>query len=303
MPAPKKYPSELRERAVRMYRSAEPKPVIRRLAEDLGVHPEALRAWIRKDEAGGELGDRLTTAEREEHTALRKENVQLRRANEVLPTASAFFRGAARPDPAQVTALVEEHPHLGVEPVLRELHIPASTYYHWCRMRKQPCERRPRDIELTERIRKFHEDSDGIYDSPRVRAVLKREGCRVGRKRVERLMRQAGLAGISPRKNRGFTRRDPDDDPAPDLVKRNFTVAAPNRLWVTDLTMVPTTEGPLWLSAIRDAFSRRVVAWETSARADADLVLTTFESALASREVTPGELVHYADHGCQGEFN
>ncbi|MGW7671557.1 IS3 family transposase, partial [Streptomyces sp. NPDC054775] len=193
----------------------------------------------------------------------------------------------------------EEHPHLGVEPVLRELHIPASTYYRWCRMRKQPCERRRRDIELTERIRKIHEASGGIYGSPRVHAVLKREGCRVGRKRIERLMRQAGLAGISPRKNRGFTRRDPDADPAPDLVKRNFTAAAPNRLWVTDLTMIPTTEGPLWLSAIPDAFSRRVVAWETSARADADLVLTTLEYALASREVTPGELVHHADHGCQ----
>ncbi|WP_211831747.1 MULTISPECIES: DDE-type integrase/transposase/recombinase [Streptomyces violaceusniger group] len=73
----------------------------------------------------------------------------------------------------------------------------------------------------------------------------------------------------------------------------------PNRLWVTDLTVIATEEGPLWLSAIRDAFSRRVVAWETSARADADLVLTTLEYALASREVAPGELIHHADHGCQ----
>ncbi|SED17679.1 Transposase InsO and inactivated derivatives [Streptomyces sp. 2231.1] len=198
-----------------------------------------------------------------------------------------------------MTALVEEHPHLGVEPVLRELHIPPSTYYRWCRTQKQPCERRRQDIELTRRIRQVHEDSGGIYGSPRVHAVLKREGTRVSRKRIERLMRQAGLAGISPRKNKGFTRRDPDADPAPDLVQRNFTAAAPNRLWVTDLTMIPTGEGPLWLSAIRDAFSRRVVAWETSARADADLVLTTLEYALASREISPGELVHHADHGCQ----
>ncbi|SCE55873.1 Transposase InsO and inactivated derivatives, partial [Streptomyces sp. di188] len=130
-------------------------------------------------------------------------------------------------------------------------------------------------------------------------AVLKREGTRVGRKRVERLMRQAGLAGISPRKGKSFTRRDPDADLAPDLVGRDFTATGPNRLWVTDLTMIPTEEGPLWLSAIRDAFSRRVVAWETSARADADLVLTSLEYALASREPAPGELVHHADHGCQ----
>lgn len=130
-------------------------------------------------------------------------------------------------------------------------------------------------------------------------AVLKREGVHVGRKRVERLMRQAGLTGISPRRNKGFTRRAPDAHLAPDLVRRDFTANGPNRLWVTDLTMVTTLEGPLWLSAIRDAFSRRVVAWETSARADADLVLTSLEYALASREVTPGELIHHADHGCQ----
>jgi putative transposase len=198
-----------------------------------------------------------------------------------------------------VRALLDEHPHLGVEPVLRELHIPSSTYYRWRQAEKDPCERIRQDAELTGQIRQIHQDSGGIYGSPRIHAVLKREGVHVGRKRVERLMRQAGLAGISPRRSKSFTRRDPDADLAPDLVQRDFTAPAPNRLWVTDLTMIPTLEGPLWLSAIRDAFSRRVVAWETSARADADLVLTSLEYALASREVTPGELVHHADHGTQ----
>ncbi|MFG2584795.1 IS3 family transposase [Streptomyces malaysiensis] len=196
-----------------------------------------------------------------------------------------------------MTALIDEHPHLGVEPVLRELRIPSSTYYRWRRAGKEPCGRRRQDAELTDRIRQVHQDSGGIYGSPRVHAVLRREGVHVGRKRVERLMRQAGLAGISPRRGKGFTRRDPDADLAPDLVQRDFTAPAPNRLWVTDLTMIPTREGPLWLSAIRDAFSRRVVAWETSAHADADLVLSSLEYALTSREVAPGELVHHADHG------
>ncbi|WP_344581957.1 IS3 family transposase [Streptomyces lunalinharesii] len=124
-------------------------------------------------------------------------------------------------------------------------------------------------IELAEQIRRIHADSGEIYGSPRVHAVLKREGVHVGRRRVERLMREDGLTGISPRrKTRGFTRRGPEATLAPDLVDRDFTAPAPNRLWVTDLTMIPTGEGPLWLSAIRDAFSRRVVAWETSARAD-----------------------------------
>ncbi|MGW6977782.1 IS3 family transposase [Streptomyces sp. NPDC054952] len=198
-----------------------------------------------------------------------------------------------------MTALLDAHPHLGVEHVLRELNIPSSTYYRWRQAESEPCERRRRDVELTDRIRKVHDESGGIYGSPRVHAVLKREDVHVGRKRVERLMRQAGIAGISPRRGKGFTRRDPNAELAPDLVERDFTAPAPNRLWVTDLTMIATLEGPLWLSAIRDAFSRRVVAWETSARADADLVLTTLEYALASREPAADELIHHVDHGCQ----
>ena len=92
MAAPKKYPDELRERAVRLYRDSEPRPVIRRLAEQLGVHHEALRNWIRQDEADrGQRGDRPTTAEVEELRRLRRENVELRRANEILKAASAFF--------------------------------------------------------------------------------------------------------------------------------------------------------------------------------------------------------------------
>ncbi len=97
-----------------------------------------------------------------------------------------------------MTALLDEHPHLGVEPVLRELHIPSSTYYRWRQAEKDPCERIRQDTELTGQIRQIHQDSGGIYGSPRIHAVLKREGVHVGRKRVERLMRQAGLAGISP---------------------------------------------------------------------------------------------------------
>ncbi|MDK1349140.1 transposase [Streptomyces sp. 378] len=102
MPASRKYPLELRERAVRMYRTAEPKPVIRRMAEELGVHHEALRGWIRQAEAeadAGERDDMLTTEEKEELAQLRREVRELRRANEVLRTASAFF--AAQLDPTR----------------------------------------------------------------------------------------------------------------------------------------------------------------------------------------------------------
>ncbi|MFD3825330.1 IS3 family transposase [Streptomyces sp. NPDC058625] len=141
-----------------------------------------------------------------------------------------------------MTALLDEHSRLGVECVLRELHIPSSTYYRWRRAEREPCERQRRDAELTEQIKEIHAESGGVYGSPRVHAVLRREGTRVGRKRVERLMREAGIAGISPRR-KGFTRRDPKATPAPDLVNRDFTASAPNRLWVTDLTMISTGRG------------------------------------------------------------
>ncbi|WP_331747158.1 IS3 family transposase (plasmid) [Streptomyces sp. NBC_00853] len=199
-----------------------------------------------------------------------------------------------------MTALLDEHPHLGVELVLRETHTPPSTYYRRRQRQKNPCRREREDAALLETIKEIHTQSHGIYGSPRIHAALARRGIRVGRKRVERLMRQAGITGISPRTRRWKTTvADPKATLAPDLVKRDFTAPEPNRLWVTDLTVIDTVEGPLWLSAIRDAFSRRVVAWETSAHADADLVLATLEYALASRHPEPGQLTHHADHGCQ----
>ncbi|MGW1729269.1 IS3 family transposase [Streptomyces sp. NPDC002306] len=155
-----------------------------------------------------------------------------------------------------MTALLDEHPDLGVEPVLRELHIAASTYYRWRRAEREPCEWRRRDVDLTERIKEIHAESGGIYGSPRVHAVLRREGIHVGRKRVERLIREAEIVGISPRRS-GFTRRDPKATLAPDLVERDFTAPAPNRLWVTDLTMIATGEGPLWLSSRRSTTPTR----------------------------------------------
>ncbi|MFJ6662198.1 IS3 family transposase [Streptomyces sp. NPDC091377] len=178
------------------------------------------------------------------------------------------------------------------------MHVVSSSCYRWRQREKEPCEHQRRDAELTEQIKNIHADFGGIYGSSRVHAALRREGTRIGRKRIERLTREADIAGVSPRR-KGFTRRDPRATLAPDLVNRDFTPPAPNRLWVTGLTVITTGGGPLWMSAIREAFSRRVVTWETAARADADPVLSSLECALASREVEPGKLIHHADHGCQ----
>lgn len=175
-----------------------------------------------------------------------------------------------------------------------------STFYDWRKAEASPCARRLRDAELTEKIRQIHADSDGTYGSPRIHAMLHRAGQAVSRKRVERLMRETGIAGVSPARKVRTTVRNPDDPRSDDLVKRNFTAAAPDRLWVTDLTLVPTGEGPLWLASIKDAFSRRIVGWHTSATADTALVLTALEYALALRKPpSDGTLIHHADHGAQ----
>ena len=196
--------------------------------------------------------------------------------------------------------VADHRDRFGVEPVLRVLEVPVSTFYGWLARRRRPS---PRDIEQTwlgEQIQRIHAASEGTYGSPKVHAQLRREGIRVSRKRVEWLMRQAGLQGAFMRKRkRGSTRRDPTATPAPDLVNRDFTAPAPNRLWVADISRIPTGEGPLWLASVRDAFSRRIVGWKASDRADTELVLGALEYALWSRQVERERLVFHSDHGAQ----
>ena len=192
------------------------------------------------------------------------------------------------------------HDRFGVEPILRVLEVPISTFYGWVARRRHPS---PRDIEetwLTEQIERIHTESDGTYGSPKVHAQLRRQGIRVSRKRVERLMSQAGLQGAFLRKRRrSSTRRDPKATPAPDLVNRNFHADAPDRLWVADISRIPTGEGPLWLASVRDAFSRRIVGWKTSHRADTQLVLGALAYALWSRNLERDRLIFHSDHGAQ----
>ena len=188
----------------------------------------------------------------------------------------------------------------GVEPVLRVLEVPVSTFYGWLARRRHPSLRDIEQAWLGEQIQRIHAACDGTYGSPKVHAQLRREGIRVSRKRVERLLRQAGLQGAFMRKRRrSSTRRDPTATPAPDLVNRDFTAPAPNRLWVADISRIPTGEGPLWLASVRDAFSRRVVGWKASDRADTELVLGALEYALWSRQVERDRLVFHSDHGAQ----
>ena len=177
----------------------------------------------------------------------------------------------------------------------RVLGVSSSGYYAW--RRRAPCARSCADRALTKRIQAIHERSRGTYGVPRVHAELEAEGVRVGRKRVARLMRGAGLAGVSRRKGARTTQRRQEARPAPDLVDRNFTAEAPDRLWVADITYVPTWAGFLYLAVALDAFSRRIVGWSMATHLRAELVLDALDMALYKRR--PRAVIHHSDHGAR----
>jgi len=179
----------------------------------------------------------------------------------------------------------------------RVLRVSRSGYYAW---RVRPPSHRDRDnAALTERIRCIHRDSRGTYGAPRIHAQLRADGVQVGNKRVARLMREEGLEGCHQRKRaHRTTRRDPRAVPAQDLVKRKFTPAARDRLWVADISYVPTWEGFDYLAFVMDAYSRRLVGWAMADHLRAELVTDALDMALWRRQPAPG-LNHHSDRGSQ----
>ena len=153
------------------------------------------------------------------------------------------------------------------------------------------------DDALLRRLRTIHAVSRGTYGAPRVHAELRAEGRAVGKKRIARLMRAAGIVGVSRRRGVITTRRDRDARPAPDLVDRNFTADRPNQLWVADITYVPTVTGFLYLAVVLDAFSRRIVGWAMETHLRTELVLAALEMAMGQRK--PSNVIHHSDQGSQ----
>ena len=184
----------------------------------------------------------------------------------------------------------------------RVLGVSASGYYAW--REREPSARAQANQRLLVRIRSIHAQSRATYGAPRVIAELRepaegesREFVGVGHNRVARLMRAAELVGASRRKGCWTTRRDRDARPAPDLVERNFTAVAPDRLWVADITYVPTWTGFLFLAVVLDVFSRRIVGWAMANHLRTELILDALNMAIARRR--PEDVVHHSDQGCQ----
>ena len=176
----------------------------------------------------------------------------------------------------------------------RVLEVSSSGYYAW--LGRGPSPRSLADAALVAKIKGFHDRSRGTYGRPRIHADLVDEGEKVSPKRVARLMRQAGLVGVSRRRGVRTTVRD-DQRPAPDLVEREFRADGPDRLWVADITYVPTGTGFLYLSVVLDVWSRRIVGWSMASHLRTELVLAALEMAIQNRR--PKRVVHHSDQGCQ----
>jgi putative transposase len=193
-----------------------------------------------------------------------------------------------------VAAKRAEH---SVKTLCRVLGVSRSGYHAW--ERRAPSARALQDAALTDRIAEIHRCSRKTYGSPRVHAELRLgDGVRVGRKRVERLMRAAGLSGTLRRRRARTTIRVAGVRTAPDLVCRDFAPMTVNRLWCADITYIRTREGWLYLASVMDCYSRRIVGWALAEHLRAELVVDALEMAVARRRPGPG-LIHHSDQGGQ----
>jgi putative transposase len=193
-----------------------------------------------------------------------------------------------------IAATKAEH---SIKIMCRVLEVSRSGFHAWAR--REPSPRAVADHALTGRIAEIHAGSRKTYGSPRVHAELRLEdGVRVGRKRVERLMRGAGLSGQVMRRRGKTTIRIQGVRTAPDLVERDFDPTEPNRLWAADITYIRTWEGWLYLASVMDLYSRRIVGWAIAEHLRAELVVDALEMAVQRRRPKAG-LVHHSDQGSQ----
>jgi putative transposase len=194
-------------------------------------------------------------------------------------------------------AFIQEHGHLWrIVLMCKVLEVSVSGFYDW---RDRPKSNRAKENEaLTEQIVMFHCGSGCTYGSPRIHKDMQAAGYKLGEKRVARLMKREGIKGKAKRKYKTTTTSEHQRPKADNLVKQNFTLTEPNKLWFSDITYIATLEGWLYLAIILDAFSRKVIGWAFSDRLTDTLVLTALSMAKQQREVT-AELILHSDQGSQ----
>ncbi|MEO8095761.1 MAG: IS3 family transposase [Pseudolysinimonas sp.] len=311
MGRPQKYAPELRERAVRLVdEHADEYPsqwaAIRSVAEKLGCSTEALRRWMRQAERDRGRRPGLTTDERQQFKVLQRENVELKRANEILRKASALFcpGGARPPREVMVGFITEDREQYGVEPICAVLPIAPSTYFRLRAREKNPARRSARavrDEALRVDVQRVWDANQQVYGPRKVWRQLRREHVRVAHCTVRRLMRGMGLVGTG--RGRAWTTTTAADGGAPsppDLVDRQFTATRPNQLRVSDFTYVATWRGFVYVAFVIDVFARRIVGWRVSASLRTDFVLDALEQAIYDRcGPDAAGLIHHSDRGKQ----
>ncbi|WP_435653624.1 IS3 family transposase, partial [Escherichia coli] len=272
------------------------------IAPKIGCTPETLRVWVRqheRDTGGGDGG--LTTAERQRLKELERENRELRRSNDILRQASAYFcEGGVRPPLEKMMPLLDKlREQYGVGPLCSELHIAPSTYYHCQQQRHHPDKRSARaqrDDWLKKEIQRVYDENHKVYGVRKVWRQLLREGIRVARCTVARLMAVMGLAGVL-RGKKVRTTISRKAVVAGDRVNRQFVAERPDQLWVADSTYVSTWQGVVYVAFIIDVFAGYIVGWRVSSSMETTFVLDALEQALWARR--PSGTVHHSDKGSQ----
>nr|WP_187642334.1 IS3 family transposase [Escherichia coli] len=302
-----RFSPEVRQRAVRMVLESQGEydsqwATICSIAPKIGCTPETLRVWVRqheRDTGGGDGG--LTSAERQRLKELERENRELRRSNDILRQASAYFgEGGVRPPLEKMMPLLDKlREQYGVGPVCSELHIAPSTYYHCQQQRHHPDKRSARaqrDDWLKKEIQRVYDENHKVYGVRKVWRQLLREGIRVARCTVARLMAVMGLAGVL-RGKKVRTTISRKAVAAGDRVNRQFVAERPDQLWVADFTYVSTWQGFVYVAFIIDVFAGYIVGWRVSSSMETTFVLDALEQALWARR--PSGTVHHSDKGSQ----
>ncbi|MCH4225436.1 MAG: IS3 family transposase [Alcaligenes faecalis] len=303
-----KFSPEVRERAVRLvqeHRGEYPSlwAAVESIAPKIGCVPATLLDWVKRNEIDSGMRDGITSSERERMKALEREVKELRRANEILKSASAFFGpGGARPRTEEINTYIDRHRDVyGVEPICRVLQVAPSAYR--CHAARQRCPelrsvRSQRDEGLMAEIRRVWQANMQVYGVRKVWHQLQREGIAVARCTVERPMRRLGLQGVRRGKRVRTTIADSAQACPLDRVNRYFHADRPNQLWVSDFTYVSTWQGWLYVAFVIDVFARRIAGWRVSNTMSTDFVLDALEQALYDRRPTES-LTHHSDRGSQ----
>ncbi|HBB3868038.1 TPA: IS3 family transposase [Escherichia coli] len=302
-----RFSPEVRQRAIRMVLESQGEydsqwAAICSIAPKIGCTPETLRVWVRqheRDTGGGDGG--LTTAERQRLKELERENRELRRSNDILRQASAYFAKAEfdRLWKKLMPLLDKLREQYGVGPLCSELHIAPSTYYHCQQQRHHPDKRSARaqrDDWLKKEIQRVYDENHKVYGVRKVWRQLLREGIRVARCTVARLMAVMGLAGVL-RGKKVRTTISRKAVVAGDRVNRQFVAERPDQLWVADSTYVSTWQGVVYVAFIIDVFAGYIVGWRVSSSMETTFVLDALEQALWARR--PSGTVHHSDKGSQ----